>query len=319
MKLDLLGTRSINLSKQTAFLYTFFGACCWGLAGCFGEYLLVEKNLDPMWIVNVRLLLAGILLLAFALPSHTKTIFEIFHDKKDRIQLFWFACLGLTACQSTYFLAIQHSTVATATVIQSLNPLVIIIYFALITRKMPKFVEIIAIIIAFSGVFLLSTKGDISSMVLSQIGLLYALVSAGCVAAFSLLSRRLIQKFGSIIAIGFGMLLGGIALTPFVRFWETTLLWDMETFFALAGVVVLGTAMSFTFFLKGVSVIGSFMGSLIGMVEPIIAVLVSVALFGHHFTIIEFVGFMLILGAVLGLSIYTKKQEEQEKKNDTEN
>ncbi|MFI3175269.1 MAG: EamA family transporter [Bacillota bacterium] len=305
------------MDKKKAFLYTFFGACCWGLAGCFGEYLLVEKNLDPMWIVNVRLLLAGILLLGFALRSQSKEIFLIFHDKKDRIQLFWFACLGLATCQATYFIAIQHSNVATATVIQSLNPLVIIIYLALVTRKMPKTMEILAIVVAFTGVFLLSTKGDISSMVLSQFGLFSALVSAGCVAAFSLLSRRLLQKFGSNIAIGFGMLLGGIALTPFVRFWEVHIDWDLATFGAMAGVVVLGTAMSFTFFLKGVSVIGSFMGSLIGMVEPVIAVVVSVMIFGHHFTMIEFFGFILILGAVLGLTIYTKKLEEKEKEKES--
>ena len=92
-----------------------------------------------------------------------------------------------------------------------------------------------------------------------------------------------------------------------VRPWTYTVVFDKGTILATAGVVVVGTAVAFSLYLKGVSIVGPFMGSLLGMIEPIVAVIVSLAFLGADFHIMDFVGFVLILGTVVALSVPKKE------------
>ena len=102
------------------------------------------------------------------------------------------------------------------------------------------------------------------------------------------------------------MLLAGVAMLPFVRPWSYAVPFDPETLLATAGVVVIGTAIAFSLYLKGVSVVGPFMGSLLGMVEPITAVIVSLLFLHAKFQGIDLIGFALILGTVVALSLQSK-------------
>ncbi len=90
-----------------------------------------------------------------------------------------------------------------------------------------------------------------------------------------------------------------------MRPWSYAVPFDPETLLATAGVVVIGTAIAFSLYLKGVSVVGPFMGSLLGMVEPITAVIVSFS-FARKIQGIDLVGFALILGTVVVLSLQSK-------------
>ena len=61
----------------------------------------------------------------------------------------------------------------------------------------------------------------------------------------------------------------------------TQSVWDAGTLGALAGVIVVGTAMAFGLYLQGVSMIGPLKGSIMGSVEPVSAVVISVFWLGH--------------------------------------
>ena len=68
-------------------------------------------------------------------------------------------------------------------------------------------------------------------------------------------------------------------------------------------ILEIGTAVAFSLYLKGVSIVGPFMGRLLGMIEPVVAIIVSLAFLGAKFHIMDFVGFVLILGTVVALSL----------------
>ena len=112
-------------------------------------------------------------------------------------------------------------------------------------------------------------------MSITTVALLFGLGAAAGGAAYNLLSGDLLRHYGVYAVVGYAMLLAGVAMLPFVRPWSYAVPFDPETLLATAGVVVIGTAIAFSLYLKGVSVVGPFMGSLLGMVEPITAVIVS--------------------------------------------
>lgn len=302
----------MNNTQTKGLLYTLVGGMCWGLSGCFGEYLFSEKHITAIWLVNIRLIFAGTILVIYSYFTERDKLKNILTNKEDFKQLILFGLIGLMACQYTYFSAIEHSNAGTATVLQSLNPIIILGYLCIKNKQSPKFVEILAIIVALIGIFLLSTKGDIHNMVLSQKGLFMGLMSAVGAAAYSLMGSGLIKKYSVFVVVGFGMFLGGIALLPIARIWTIPVEYDAGVIGGTLAVSIVGTLIAFTLFLKGISIVGSFVGSLVGMIEPVTAVIVSITFLGARFSFIEFIGFAMILGTVTALSIYTKKKSNDE-------
>lgn len=295
--------------KEAGILITLSGGICWGISGCFGQFLFVEKNITAEWLVAIRLIFAGALLIMMGFAIQKGKMLEVFKNKADTKQLLIFSLLGMLMCQYTYFAAIQHSNAGTATVLQFLNPLIILAVVCVKGRRLPSRVELWAIMAALLGTFLLSTRGDIYNMSLTGTALFFGLSSALGAALYSLLSGGLMRKYGVYVVVGYGMLFAGVIMVPFVRPWNYLILWDTGTILGVIGVVVIGTAVAFSLFLKGVSLVGPFMGSLLGSIEPVTAIVVSVLFLGSVFHPVELVGFILILGTVLGLSFYSRKEE----------
>lgn len=290
--------------KRTAGIwYTLCGGMCWGLSGCFGQYLFQEKGITAEWLVTIRLTFAGVLLLLLGLILTGKQIGALWKNQKDGRSMVLFALAGMLTCQYTYFAAIQHSNAGTATVLQSLAPLVILAVVCLRKKRLPHAFEAGAIFCALFGVFLLSTHGDIHSMSITGAALFFGLGAAVSAAAYNILSGDLLRKYGVYAAVGYAMLIAGIAMMIVVRPWKYAVVFDVETVLATAGVVIVGTAVAFSLYLKGVSIVGPFMGSLLGMVEPITAVIVSLVFLGADFRFLDLAGFLLILGTVVVLSL----------------
>ena len=298
--------------SKAGILITLSGAICWGISGCFGQYLFVEKGITAEWLVSIRLVLAGILLILMGLVLQRGKMWDIFKDKADRKQLLLFSILGMLFCQYTYFAAIQHSNAGTATVLQSLNPLVILAVVCVKEIRFPRKLEVGAIFTALLGTFLLSTHGNIHSMSLSRVALFLGLSSAVWAALYNLLSGRIMKKYGVYVVVGFGMLIAGIIMTIIARPWNYIILWDMQTIWAVLGVVVIGTAVAFSLYLKGVSMVGPFMGSLLTGIEPVTSVVVSILFLGSDFHPTELVGFILILSTVFALSYFSGREEKEE-------
>lgn len=296
--------------QKNGVLFTLAGGICWGISGCFGQYLFQEKGVTSNWLVSVRLILAGILLILIGRWRQGKSIHQFFHDKKDLKKVLIFSVCGMMFCQYAYFSAVEFSNAGTATVLQSLAPFVILAAVCLRYARFPKGRELISVFAAVAGVFLLSTHGDIHNMMLTEKALFFGLASAVGAAAYNLLSAEMLRKYGVYAVVGYGMFFGGIVLSILVRPWRYSVIWDFGTLVALFGVIVIGTAIAFSLYLKGVSMVGPFMGSLLGMVEPVTAIIVSFLFLNTKFQWIDLLGFALILGTVLLMSLRSSNKEE---------
>ncbi len=295
--------------KQTAgIMYTLCGGFCWGLSGCFGQYLFHDKGITAEWMVTIRLFFAGILLLLLGLILTGRQLGAIWRNRRDVRQLLLFSLVGMLSCQYTYFAAIQHSNAGTATVLQALSPMVILAFVCLRGKRHPKLYEAAAIVCALFGVFLLSTHGDIHSMALTPPALLFGIGAAVGAAAYNLLSGDLLRTYGVYSVVGYAMMIAGIVMMLVVRPWQYEILWDKGTILAVVAVVVVGTAIAYALYLKGVSIVGPFLGSIIGMVEPITAVLVSFLFLNEGFGLADFIGFVLILGTATMLTLRSREK-----------
>lgn len=285
-------------------LCTLSGAIMWGFSGTCGQYLFTYKQIDPAWLTVTRMLFAGIILLAAGFAGQRKAMLGIFKHKRDLLQLIIFAILGLTACQYTYMTAISYSNAGTATVLQYLGPLLIMLVSCAAVRRLPTGQEAAAILLAVCGTFLLATHGNFHSLVIAPLGLSWGLASAVALMLYTMLPVKIIRRWGSTAVTGYGMLIGGIFLYALTRRWTRQPAFDLETLLAVTAIVLLGTALSFTLYLKGVSLIGSVKASMIACVEPVSAALFSAAWLGTKFTAADVIGLAAIISTVL---LLTKK------------
>jgi len=114
------------------------GALFWGLSGTSVQFLENAKHLNVEWLLEVRLLLAGLLTILLSYIQDGIRIFDIFKNPKDFGKLLIFGLLGIALAQYSYFKAIAISGVGVATVLQYVAPTLLIIYLFLRYFKKPS-------------------------------------------------------------------------------------------------------------------------------------------------------------------------------------
>lgn len=286
---------------------TIIGGIFWGLAGVCGQYLFEERGLTAKWLVSVRLVLAGLILLLTVWAKQKKQMFEIWCEKRDVFQLIMFGIFGMEFCQLSYYVAVETSNAGTATVLQYTAPIIIMLYVSVRNKKVPQRIEMLALVLAVGGTFLLATHGNITNLAISTETLVWGLASAVAMALYNLIPGELMKKFGTFNVIGWGMLIGGIFLCVFIKPWHVIGMWDIYTVLAIAAVILVGTILSFTTYMEGVRLIGASKASLFASVEPVTATFMTVVFMGAAFQFVDFIGLAGILGAVLMLSLLKKE------------
>ena len=122
---------------------TIAGGFLWGIAGVFGKYTFEYKGVTATWIVNVRLIIAGIILLTRAYMVQKDGIFRIWKNKRHVLRMLVYGVIGIAGCQMTYYLAVEDSNAGIATVLQYTAPVMIMVLLALKNWKLPGKNEIL--------------------------------------------------------------------------------------------------------------------------------------------------------------------------------
>ncbi|MDY6047064.1 MAG: DMT family transporter [Anaerobutyricum sp.] len=288
--------------KIRGIICTLIGGTAWGFSGTCGQYIFANCQMNSGTLASIRMLGAGILLCIFNLIVRKKSMFELWKHPVDAFRLVLFALGGLMFTQYAYLTAIGYSNSGTATVLQNLGIILLMVITCIMERKLPLKTEMMAAILALAGVFLLATHGNPSELVMSRSALEWGLIAAVAMASYTLLPRGLLEKWGTLVVVGFAMLIGGIVLSCGFQIWKEPMDYSWNIIAALFVIVVIGTLAAFSLYLQGVSDIGPVKASMIGCVEPVVATILSTVWMGTTFAAIDLVGFVLIIGGVLLVS-----------------
>ncbi len=297
-------------SKNAAGIFlALLSGIFWGFSGSCGQYLFTYHSVDSQWLVAVRMLASGIILLVFSAFRHKRDLFAVFKKKKHIIRLAAFTLLGLVMCQYSYFEAIELSNAGTATVLQYLSPALILVFLCIKNKKPPVFREAVAIVLAIGGTFIIATGSDIGSLSISSAALIWGLLSAVFLVCYSLIPVPLLEVADTSCVLGLGMTAGGLMLLPIFRPWENMPQINFSFIGALAGIIIIGTVLAYSFYLKGIHLIGATKASIISSVEPVAATVISAVWLGTDFSFADIVGFAMIISTVFIISI--KKEPKQ--------
>lgn len=299
-----------NKSKTAlGFIITLLGGIFWGFSGSCGQYIFTNCNATSSWLVPVRMISAGIILLIFCSFKNNCGIFNVWKGRKNFVTMLLFTLLGLVMCQFSYFRAIELSNAGIATVLQYLSPAMILVFTCLKSKKLPAFSEAVSIILAIGGTFLIATGGSLSSFAVSGKALFWGLAAAVFLVCYSLLPAPLFKVSDTPTVLGWGMTLGGLGLLPVFRPWESMPVISAQLILSTAAIVIFGTVIAYAFYLEGIRIIGATKASIVSSIEPVSAAVISAVWLKSEFSATDIVGMAMIISTIFIIAVSSKNKK----------
>lgn len=292
-------------------IFVIIGASLWGIGGTASDYIFTTTPVDVNWYVTARLTVSGLILLS---------IYTLFFRRKHRtvwnkhtvLMFAVYSIFGMTMVQYTFMAAIGFGNAAVATVLQCTGPIYIILYAVMKKYRPWTKTEALIIISMLAGVILIATNGNLTNLAVSPAALLFGLASGIALAYYTLHAPVLLQVIHPLQLVGGSMLAGGIIMNFIHPIWvfDFSFDWSAMQIIILVLSILLGTTLAFYLYITSMKYISSTEAGILGLLEPVSAVLTSVVLLNVGLGVYQAAGIILILG--VGVFISTRKKETQE-------
>jgi drug/metabolite transporter (DMT)-like permease len=267
--------------KNKSLIEIHIAVLFFGLAGLFGKLIL----LPSLIIVLGRVIFAAIFLALLSL--YLKQNIKL-KQKKDYFYLF---ILGIILALHwwTFFQAIRVSTVAVGLLTYSTFPIFVTFLEPYFFKEKIKLSDIFLALITFVGVILVIPRFEIADNITR--GALWGIASGFTFAVLSILNRKYVKKYSSLVIAFYQDSAAAIILLPFLFLMEFTVTLKDILLLALLGVCF--TAIAHTLFIKGLTRVKAQTASIIACLEPVYGIVIAIFLLG------EIPGLRVVLGGVL--------------------
>lgn len=304
---------SKRITKKTlekGFLLAFSASVVWGISGAVQQIVAKDSNIPAMWFVGTRTTIAGIILLLISLVVlPKKEFFAIFKSWKDTLILISFSIFGLFANMYTFFYAIQTGNSSTATILQYLSPLFVMLGAVLFAHKHVLRVDIISFVLALFGVVLLITRGDFAHMAIPPVAVLWGIGSGITAALYVVIPQRLISKHNGLLVTGWGMLFAGIVANCFRPIWINPPHLDSKGLIGVITVILLSNVIAFLLMVFSTKYATAATISITDAVQPITTLILSIIFLSYAVNFVEIIGAIIVIFAIYVLNRYDTSGE----------
>ncbi len=307
---------------------TLAGAVLWGFSGTCIQYLLDDVGLAPLALTSIRTLIAGILYAVLIYATQHDKIAMLAHDPRSIGRIIVFGVFGLFCNQASYAIAIGFTNSGTATVLSGLSIVFVMIISCALFRRLPRPQDMGGLVLAMAATFFIATKGDPSVLSIPAIGLFWGIMNAVTVTFYVMFPRKTIERYGSIVVIGGGMLTSGVFSTLVVIVLSALAAQGIESSMfpvtippvsvkLVAGIIVIsvvGTFAAYGLFLHGISIVGGVKGTMLGAAEPVSATVFPAVLLGTVFVWADWLGLALMLGTIVLVGLPSRRKPRTNEK-----
>lgn len=281
-------------------------ALMWGISGPASEFLFA-RHVEVSWLISSKMLVAGVITLIIAAKVDGPAIMAPWHDRSATIQLIVFILFGMIAMQYIYFKAVAVANAPTATILQFLSPVVVLLYVALSTRQLPRRIDVVIIAMAMFGTLLVVTKGQLTQLAITPRALFWGVLAALAAASYALLPAHLLETYSPLTITAWAQLLGGVVMTAVRPFWIDVPHLNIAEWGAYAFVVIFGTIVAYLIYLVAMQYISVTAVSLLDAFEPLGATLTAVLVMGFRLSRAELLGGLIIIATVILMSLTEPK------------
>ncbi|MFS9000013.1 DMT family transporter [Streptococcus infantis] len=299
-----------NIFKGT--IYSLLSGLIWGICGILGEYFFSHYQVSSGWITSMRLLVAGSFVIVLSSIKLRSQLFEIWKNRNNYLPFLAYAILGIFSVQFFFYLCVEYSNATTATILQFISPVFILLYNRIIYKKKASKSAIFYVLVAMVGVFLMATKGDLSKLSITPLALLTGLLSALGVMFNVILPQRFAKKYGFVPTVGWGMIIAGIFSNFLYPVYKISFQVDAISICICLTIAFLGTAFAFFLSMKAVSLVSPLVVSVVSASEPLSSAILSVLFLGLVLDGYLLLAMILIIIPMIFLSIEESKNKMKE-------
>jgi drug/metabolite transporter, DME family len=212
--------------------------------------------------------------------------------------------LAIALVNAAYYLAIDRLPVAVAIVLQYTAPAVVVVWAAVIRRRMPAAEVLLALAATTVGVVLVVELfgGDVGR--LDGAGVLFGFASAGLFAAYSLLSEKVGIAYGAVGAIFRAFLVASVFwIIWHIPFGWPTALFEPENVPDILFVGIAGTLLPFLLFVWAVRQVRAERASIAATLEPVLAALAAWIWLDQALSGVQIAGGLLVIAGVVTLQM----------------
>ena len=172
---------------------------------------------------------------------------------------------------------------------------------------MPEGRELLGVVLAMTGVFLISTHGNPSHLVISPVALVSGELSAIALCIYMIAPENILKQYPTMLLMGWGQLISSLFLLPFCNILDSGVrAWTPAAAGAVVFIILGGTIIPFTLFLAGVKIIGPTKASLISCFEPLATIIFTVVFLGTVLLPVDYAGMACIMVTVFMLTMKRK-------------
>lgn len=269
----------------------------WGTALLYTQYVL-DHGIKPKDLVSLKMFFGFLTLFLYLLLTDRNLL------KTDHTCLKYSALMGFV-CHALYnlfmFSAIEKTTIATTVTLLYTSPIFVMIISRVLFKEYITKTKLLALIFCIVGVYLTVTGGSVQELDFDKIGIIYGLAAGMAYGTMNIISKALVQNYNQLTiltyTLGFAFLFSLSFSDPLVIFQVD---FNILVYLFVIMLGVLSTAVSYLFFIKGLSLgLESSKASIISTLEVPISVIGSYLVFNQRVTLWESLGIILVISSVM--------------------
>jgi drug/metabolite transporter (DMT)-like permease len=283
----------------------------WGSSFVVVKWVL-EDSITPIAIATFRFIIAGIFfVLSLLLIKSKRPQYNIFVELKDSPTLIVLGLIGITFFFIVQYTGIQMAGASVAAILVCLlSPILISFYSSRIFKEKLSKKNVLGIAIAASGTFAVIGGGTLSMQSNSMtfaIGSLILLSTPFMWAAYTLLGKKVMQKYDPFLVVSYVTILGAICLVPFSvaeNSFSKIFALSFNEWLAILYLALTCSLLGYFIWFRVMSQVKAAITSSFLFAEPLITVIFAAAFIAEQITIFSVVGGLLIF---IGVFLVTKK------------
>ena len=300
--------------KLRAYGFLLLTFCFWGSSYVVSKFVM---NQIPAFTVSLMQYVVAVAVLMGAWLFKKRRSGRKKVERSDYKYFFLIGFLGYFMTTGAQLLGTKFATASLASLINSLNPVMIMLAATLVLKEQLTFRKIVSIAAALLGVYLVIGGVDGSGMIY---GILLSALAVVLWAFVSVIIKKMTQKYDPLQVTAYGMLIGTVCTVPVAAVeWATApVRMDGSSILAILymGAVCMGAA--HFFWGKSLSVLDASICSMFYPLQPMISVLLGALFLGESINLWFVIGAALIVSGVLFCILTQKRDEQAERTAETE-
>lgn len=287
-------TTEMKKSPRGAYASILAAAALWGIIGVWNRNLMAA-GLSPTGIVVVRNF-GGMLLLLAVFAVKDRGVFRV---RREHLKYFFgTGIISVVLFTSCYFSCQKICSLAVASILLYTAPSFVVILSAMLWKEPVTKKKLLALALTLVGCACVCGVFD-GGLTVTFTGILLGLGAGFFYSLYSIFGRYALAHYSSMTVTVWTFIFAGPASLVMLRPAEMRAVFTAPSAWLLAaGLVVFSTVAPYILYTRGLARVESGKASIMASLEPVVAALAGVLIFGEPMGLLTLLGILCVLAGV---------------------